>query len=166
MNLFVTNHCPVQSAKDHNNVHLRKMIVEVCQMSSTAHSEIDGNMVGYKPTHKNHPCSVWIRKNSGNYNWAYRHAKALCQEYTRRTGKVHKTEEVLDKLKTLPNNIGKGEVTTFAMAMPDEFKKLGVFDQTKAYKAYLNEKFKEWLDREKPIKVEWTNSVKPDWVTI
>ena len=166
MNLFVTNTCPVQSAKDHNNVHLRKMIVEVAQMLSTAHSELDGNIVAYKPTHTNHPCSVWIRKNSGNYTWAYQHAKALCQEYTHRTGKVHKTEEVLDKLKTLPNNIAKGEVTTFAMAMPDEFKKLGVFDQTKAYKAYLNEKFKEWLDREKPIKVEWTNSVKPEWVTV
>jgi len=166
MNLFITSVCPVEAAKHHCDVHLRKMIVELMQMLSTAHYELDGHIVGYKPTHKNHPCSVWIRKSSDNYQWALDHLSALCEEYTYRTGKVHKTQSVLDKVRLMPDNICNLGLTVFPMAMPEKFKVLGIFDQTRAYKRYLNEKFKEWLDREKPIKVEWTNRVKPDWVEV
>ena len=164
MNIFVTDECPVKSAQHHCNVHNVKMILEVAQMLSTAHFVLDGVQVGYKPTHKNHPCSIWIRETSENYKWAYDHLKALCDEYTFRTGKVHKTSELLKSLAKQPCKIVCGARTPFAMAMPDPFKKLGVFDQTKAYKAYLNEKFKEWACREKPMRVEWHNRAKPDWV--
>ena len=142
MNIFVTNKCPKLSAQDHCDIHLRKMIVECCQLLSTAHYELDGVIVGYKPTHKNHPCSIWVRKNSSNYEWAYNHLVALCNEYTRRFGKVHKTQGMINSVKRLPFNIPKSSLSCFPMAMPDEFKKLGVFDQTKAYKVYLNKKAK------------------------
>lgn len=164
MNIFVTSVCPVKSAQDHCDVHIRKMIVEIAQLLSTAHFEIDGNVVGYKPTHKNHPCAIWVRETSGNYYWAYMHFAALCDEYTFRTKKVHKTEkEVLGVLRHAPSNIKQDGITDFAMAMPDEFKRLGIIDPTKAYKSYLCHKFKEWACREKPIKVEWTNRDKPEW---
>lgn len=166
MNLFATSECPVQSAKDHCNVHCTKLIVEVCQMLSTAHFVLDGAQVGYKPTHQNHPCSIFIRSSSGNYQWAYDHFKALCSEYTFRTGKVHKSSELLCLLAKQPSRIEIGGRTSFAMAMPDDFKKLGIFDQTKAYRAYLNNKFAEWTCREKPIRVEWANRGKPEWVTL
>lgn len=167
MNIFATNACPVKSAQDHCDVHLRKMIVEIAQLLSTAHFELDGNVVGYKPTHKNHPCAIWVRECSGNYYWAYMHFAALCDEYTFRTKKVHKTEkEVLGILQRTPSNIKQGCVTDFVMAMPDEFKLLGIIDPTKAYKAYLCHKFKEWACRDKPIKVEWTNRDKPEWFVI
>jgi len=69
LNLFATSQCPVQSAKEHCNVHNVKMILEVAQMLSTAHFVLDGVQVGYKPTHKNHPCSVFVRSTSENYKW-------------------------------------------------------------------------------------------------
>lgn len=166
MNIFATSQCPVQSAKDHCNVHCTKLIVEVCQMLSTAHFVLDDTQVGYKPTHQGHPCSKWIRETSGNYQWAYLHFKALCSEYTFRTGKVHKSSELLKVLEKLPSKIEIADRTSFAMAMPDEYKKLGIFDQTKAYRAYLNHKFAEWSCREKPIRVEWANRGKPNWVMI
>ena len=166
MNLFATSQCHVQSAKDHCNVHCTKLIVEVCQMLSTAHFVLDGEQVGYKPTHQGHPCSKWIRQTSENYQWAYNHLKALCAEYTFRTGKVHKTSELLKVLGKLPAKIEIAERTDFAMAMPDQFKLLGIYDQTNAYKAYLNSKFAEWVARPKPMKVEWANRGKPDWVNI
>lgn len=166
MNLFATSQCPVQSAKDHCNVHNVKMILEVAQMLSTAHFFLDGVQVGYKPTHQNHPCSIFIRETSENYQWTFDHFKALCDEYTFRTGKVHKSSELLISLAKQPSKIEIGERTSFAMAMPDEYKKLGIFDQTKAYRAYLNHKFAEWSCREKPIRVQWANRGKPEWVTV
>jgi len=52
MNVFYTNKCPIEAALDHNKVHQIKMICEYSQLLSTAHFELDGNVVGYKPTHK------------------------------------------------------------------------------------------------------------------
>lgn len=166
MNIFVTNGCPIKSAQDHNSVHCPKLVVELAQMLSTAHFVLDGTQVGYKPTHQGHPCSKWIRETSGNYQWAYLHFKALCDEYTFRTGKTHKSSDLLKVLAKQPSKIEIGERTSFAMAMPDDFKKLGIFDQTIAYRAYLNSKFKEWLARPKPMRVEWANRDKPEWVIV
>lgn len=166
MNIFVTSQCPVQSAKDHCSVHNVKMIVELAQLLSTAHFELDGHIVGYKPTHKSHPSAIWTRQCSGNYKWAYNHFKALCEEYTFRTGKVHKSSELLSILAKMPTKIVHGQRTAFAMAMPESFQRLGIFDQTKAYKAYLNAKFVEWKQREKPMKVCWGVRQQPEWVKL
>jgi hypothetical protein len=68
---------------------------------------------------------------------------------------------VLDKL---PCNIKKAELEPFAMCMDDEYKRLGIFDQTVAYQHYLRAKFVSWACREKPIKVCWGSRNKPEWV--
>lgn len=164
MNIFVTNKCPIKSAQDHCNVHNVKMILEASQLLSTAHFVLDGVQVGYKPSHQNHPSSKWTRSTSANYQWLYAHFKALCEEYTFRTGKIHKSSELLNVLDKLPCNIKKAELEPFAMAMPDHHKRLGIFDQTVAYRSYLKEKYAEWACREKTIKVEWTNRKQPEWI--
>lgn len=164
MNIFATSQCPVQSAQEMTNVHVVKMILESAQLLSTAHFVLDGEQVGYKPTHKNHPCAIWCRASSANYLWLLAHFNALCEEFTFRTGKVHKSSEQISALATPPWNIETGELTPLALCMPEEFQRLGLFDQTKAYQAYLNVKFQEWRSRDKPIKVEWTNRSKPIWV--
>lgn len=164
MNIFATSECPIQSAQDMTNVHVVKMIVESAQLLSTAHFILDGARVGYKPTHQNHPSAVWCRETSANYAWLYRHFQALCNEFTFRTGKTHKSGELLEALAKPPLSIRSGEQTPFALCMPEEFQRLGLFEQARAYQAYLNTKFQEWLSRDKPIKVEWSNRAKPSWV--
>lgn len=163
MNIFVSSSCPIQSAHNLPNILVNKMIVESAQILSTAHHVLDGVQVGYKPTHQNHPSSLWTRSTSANYQWLYAHFKALCSEYTFRTGKIHKTSELLSVLDKLPCNIKKAELEPFAMCMPDEYKRLGIFDQTKAYQEYLRVKFASWACRERPIKVEWSNRKQPEW---
>jgi len=164
MNIFVSDQCPTISAQNLPNILVNKMIIESAQLLSTAHHSVDGIQVGYKPTHSGHPSSKWCRSTSSNYQWLYTHFKALCSEYTFRTGKIHKTSELLSVLDKLPCNIKKADLEPFAMAMPDHHKRLGLFDQTVAYKSYLKEKFAEWACREKPIKVVWTNRNQPEWV--
>jgi hypothetical protein len=124
MNIFSTSHCPIQSAQDLTNIHVSKMAVESCQLLSTAHYVLDGIQVGYKPTHSGHPSSKWTRNSSANYQWLYAHYKALCSEYTFRTGKVHKSSELLSILSSLPKNIKEGGLEPFALCMPEEHKSL------------------------------------------
>ena len=163
MNIFVTSYDPVQCAKDHCDIHNVKMILETLQLLSTAHVELDGKQVAYKRTHRNHPSALFVRKERSNYLWAYELAVALCEEYTYRTGKIHKSSEHLEALKHPPKNIPNryGKLTFFPKCLPDEFKQKSVED---SYKAYLNAKFAEWRSREKPMKVEWSKREIPSWV--
>ena len=166
MNIFVTSECPIKSAESLPNVLVNKMIIETAQMLSTAHIMLDGVQVAYKKTHHNHPCSVWVRATTANYEWAYIHFWALCEEYTRRGGKIHKTSELLPILRTPPFNIIPGPQTAFAICVSDEIKLKYYMSASTAYKAYLNEKFKEWLARAKPVKLNWTNRKMPAWLSI
>lgn len=164
MNIFVTSQCPIKCSQEMTNVHVVKMILESAQLLSTAHFVLDGVQVGYKPTHKNHPCTIWTRETAGNYAWLYNHFKALCREFTARTGKTHKSSEQLQALWLWPKGIKAGELTPFALCVSEEFTGVSDLNVHQRYQAYLNVKFAEWRSRDKPIKVEWTNRAKPSWV--
>jgi hypothetical protein len=144
------------------------MILESAQMLSTAHRVLDGDAVAdafgmYKKTHMNHPSSLWVRDNDNHYVWLHTHMVALCQLYTLESGKVHKTEtKLLRALSEPPKNIKRSDRFSLPTpAMPEMY--IGV-DTTRSYQLYLNDKFKEWQQRDKPLAVEWTLD-KPKWVT-
>lgn len=166
MNVFFTNQCPVKSARDHNKKHRNKMIVEYAQLLSSAHHLLDGdNAIDgiYKKTHQNHPSAVWCRKSITHYDWVLDCAFELCAMYTRDTGKVHKTQVILELLRQPPINIPALPFVEPPVAAPDEFKAVAIFKGAAvAYQQYLVSKFKEWQQRDKPIAVEF--DYKPDWV--
>ena len=166
MNIFATDECPIKSAKALPCILLRKMIVESCQILCTAHFICDGVIKSYKPTHQNHPVSIWTRKSTGNYNWLYQHYVALCSEFSTRNGKPHASMALLKELKTAPKNSTNKPVDIDFMCMPVECKK--TIDVHKNYRYYLNQKYKDWATRtdKKQIHVTWTNAVKPDWVIV
>jgi len=111
----------------HNDKHCIKMILETCQLLSTAHRVIDGvlltgisdsgrkttswilpdgrNDVLYKATHLNHPSAIWVRQSASNYRWLFELFCELLDEYTYRYGKHHKCEGLLGHLALLPKNI-------------------------------------------------------------
>jgi hypothetical protein len=165
MNVFFTNINPIVAAGEHCLVHQRKMIVEYAQLLSTAHFELDGNIVGYKPTHKNHPSAIWVRESTYHYQWVWMCATELCRLYHENTGKCHKTSSVLMELKEPPKNIPVAIFKQPPVAAPDQFKAIEVTDgSVVAYQKYLSWKFLEWKTRLKPMKVEFQKNV-PSWLT-
>lgn len=125
MNIFVLDEKPWIAAEYHCDKHVVKMILETAQMLSTAHHVLDGDKAIdgiYRKTHVNHPCSIWARETTSNYQWLLDLGFQLCFEYTRRYGKRHKTQDVLNKLVRWPDNLKGGKLTPFALAMPDEYK--------------------------------------------
>ena len=119
MNIFYLSEDPILCAKYHNDSHCVKMILEYAQLMCTAHRELDviskGSLMDvtlYKATHKNHPSAVWVRESRANYEFLHKLFSALCNEYTRRYGKIHLTERKLKKLLYWPpKNISDGEFT-------------------------------------------------------
>ena len=70
MNIFYLDRNPILAADKQCDRHVVKMILETAQLLSTAHYELDGESPAYKPTHKNHPSAVWVRKSLDHYLWA------------------------------------------------------------------------------------------------
>jgi hypothetical protein len=153
MNIFVLSLCPLICAKQHNDKHCVKMILETAQMLCTAHHlcSDDPNPKLYKKAFENHPCSKWVRLTIGNYIWLYELFRCLCKEYTYRYLKVHMCEKkLIDLLNEIPEKIPKGNITIFPQAMPDYCKHKNPIIAYRQY--YINEKssFCTWSKRDIP----------------
>jgi hypothetical protein len=153
MNIFILDEDISTNVKYYCDEHLVKMILEHAQMLSTA-CRLNGIDEGYKMTHKNHPCTKWVRESLDNWLYLKELTRAMNEELKYRRGyeKNHKSWGVIEKLPVpdLPR-IGR---TPFAQCMPDEYKHE---DVAQAYRTfYLKEKveFATW---------KWKRQ-KPEWV--
>jgi hypothetical protein len=158
MNRFILSEIPEQAAKAHNDKHVVKMILEEAQMLCTAHRVLSPDMTDqvssalYRATHRNHPCSVWVRESKSNYDWAYQLFESLCTEYAFRYGKIHKSWDLAPLLKSAPIGIADIGRTPFPQAMPDYCKKDDAIEAYRVY--YINEKH---------ALAKWTLRGQPDW---
>ena len=147
MNIFVLDKNPHVAAMYACDKHVVKMILESAQMLCSVHPE---GTAPYKRGFYNHPCTKWVRASSENYDWMIEHARALCTEYTRRYGKVHKSEKVIDWCDANRPELPDVGLTPFAQAMPEDYKNE---DAVEAYRTYYrNDKrrFATWKDVDPP----------------
>lgn len=107
MNIFALDDSPINSARWLHDRHVVKMIVESCQLLSTA-CKVDGAIIDsyenaripwgnrlYKVTHANHPSAVWARESKHNFVWLTLHLSELLREYHRRfPGRRHKCDDL------------------------------------------------------------------------
>ena len=109
MNIFYLHEDPIQNAKWHVDKHIVKMATEYCQLLSTAHRVLDGEIylgktknnrnikrwllqderegLLMKASHVNHPSNIWARETSSNYMYLWKIYMATLAEYTHRYGK-------------------------------------------------------------------------------
>ena len=161
MNIFVTDRCPVQSARNLPDKHIVKMPLETCQMLSIIYSDwyygvgklYKSDGTPYRTAHgafRNHPCTQWAAANQYNLSWLIVHGLALCTEYTYRYHKVHTCHAVLSQAADIYDKCfddswsqSYHKVTDFTRAMPESIKFDTTIDTITAYKQYLNTK--PWL---------------------
>lgn len=153
------------------------MILESCQLLSTAHRVNDGvqfqglsesgrkvarwrltnsalNDRLYHATHVNHPCARWCRESVDHYTWLWKLTMALAQEYTHRYKKVHKCERdgLIELLHTPPSTFNEVGWSSPAQAMPEMCQ---TNDSVIAYRTYYK--------THKQHLAKWTNRETPDW---
>jgi hypothetical protein len=117
MNIFVLDIDPWKCARHYCKLHVNKMLLETCQLLCNAYDNAP-----YRRTHYNHPCSVWARQSKANFNWLEELGNALSAEYTRRTGKIHGCDKILDWIANNEPNVPERDLTCWPQVMPDEFK--------------------------------------------
>jgi len=165
MNIFFLNRDPLLAAGDHCDKHVLKMIIESAQMLSTAHLVISGfdqakhdNPCLLKPTHQNHPCSLWVRSGPEQYSWTLRLLDGLLREYhTRyRPERPHRyfgPGNLARSLEKWPDGMLIVPWTDPPQVVPDAYKRPDAVDAYRAY--YIGEKaaFASWRS---PARVpEW-----------
>jgi hypothetical protein len=166
----------------HVDKHVTKMVLEYCQLLSTAHRVLDGVLIEgksdngrkvtryeldglneelfYKATHINHPSAIWCRQSAVNYKWLYNLLVALCREYTFRYGRIHKVQSsgLMQVLYQIPNNIKQGTFTEPTPAMPDDVKVQG--NSIASYRNYYRD-YKQHL-------LSWKGKINsrptPQWI--
>jgi len=120
MNIFVLDINPILAAQYQCDKHVVKMCLETAQILCTVREK---DNPPYKPTHRNHPCTIWARSSIANYNWLKQHLRALLDEYTFRYHKLHACEKIYNWLKVTPTpDLPQLPLTSFALAMPDQYK--------------------------------------------
>jgi len=162
MNIFVTDPCPIQSARNLPDKHIVKMPLETCQMLAIIYSDWyygvgklykkDGTPYATKRgAFRSHPCTIWAAANQYNLAWLIRHGYALCHEYQARYNKVHTCFDVISQAEMIYHtsfpdeflSLASHKVTEFTRAMPEHIKFDTSIDTITAYKRYLNTK--PWL---------------------
>ena len=202
MNVFVLDQDPVIAAQLQCDKHIVKMILESAQMLSTSHRMLDGVRVRkpsksgkttvnhyilpnhpyenilYKAVHKFHPCTQWTMEHHDNYQWHYDLFAELCEEYTYRYGKKHKTANLREYLRKKPHRINRDfisadkhkwahknfnsfshrydRLTTAPLAMKSNPECMFPDDPVKSYRKFYKTK-------QKRFKMAWTKSPVPEW---
>ena len=160
MNVFIFDSDHKKRAEMHCQQHLPKLILEQVQLMSAAHRMIDGkvvegvspngrkrkeyklsdpkmNEVVYAASHTGHPCTLYTKETVDNYIWIWEHTKALADEYTYRTGKVHKSWIDLGQvLSNPPRGLTATGLTEPPQCMPEQYKEAG--DAVQGYRNYFN----------------------------
>jgi hypothetical protein len=151
MNVFVLDENPNVCAQYHCDKHVVKMILETAQLLCGVHWSV-GSEAPYKLSHKNHPCSIWVRECVENYVWLCDLGIELSKEYTHRYGKIHKSQSVIEWCMTnIPQLKENGSITKFALAMPDEYKvDYSVVESYRNYYRGAKTSFAVWKNREVP----------------
>ena len=149
MNIFVVDENPEIAARSLCDKHVCKLLIESGQMLCAAHPV---GSAPWKRTHYNHPCTIWARSSTENYRWLAAHGLAICEEYTRRYGRRHKSEDVvLWCAENIPVSIPIGPMTPFAVVIKDPKYRLST--PVESYRAYyLGDKirFARWRHCDPP----------------
>lgn len=157
MNIFYTDTNPEQAARNLCDKHVVKMLLESCQMLSTAYRQKQpyGKLVPpgiYQSAYASHPCTEWVCEAGVHYQWLLAHAWELEREYQLRYNKYHAARKCLFELEQLVQL--SGEWRDPPQCMPPQYKIFG--DPVAAYRMYYI--------GEKLHFAKWTKRNPPDWL--
>ena len=176
MNIFVLNTNPTLAAQAHCDIHLRKMIVETCQLLSTYHRKRSELGRSYRTedlqlmmkSYRSPIFQKWFHENFINMQWTTSLLEELAFEYSYRFGYKAWTEhKCYNCVAALSSVLGIVEYLyvpqDFVLAMPEDYlpmtsvyKRGNPEQAVKAYRSYYSvEKFKLFT---------YTRRTPPDWL--
>ena len=173
MNIFILSEseCPIESALQQCDVHIRSQAKESAQLLSNCFSierlsasDCPGTQKGHprKHSYPHHPCSKWTAKTKANMDWLILHAYTQFEEFSFRYKKRHFSQDFLDWIiDNIDDSIvPDGDLTEFAVAIQQDKKcrQLPNFDSFS-----VSERYRQYYICDKPFAKWEKGRSKPDW---
>lgn len=165
MNIFVTSHDPGACAVALDDARLVKAVVEAAQILTTA-AHLRGLTLPeglFKPTHPAHPVVRWVSEKPQNFNWTFRHFRALCAEYTHRFRRQHACERHAPFLGEACDAAAIGEPFTFCNAARNRGLRIDCRYEPTVFECYRKYLRTRWAVDKRPPR--WTARQAPAWAT-
>jgi hypothetical protein len=162
MNIFAVSPDPDKCARALDDKRLRKMVVETAQLLSTALHEWNHPVAKdvYKPTHRNHPCAIWVRESWHNFTCVHWLLGHYLDEYDWRFNKKHRTNVVW---KTILDHVPKA-CLPLVQSLYNPPNCTPYKDGSNVHEAYKQTLRDKWLEDEaKGRPPTWTNRDQPEW---
>jgi hypothetical protein len=144
------------NAQYYCDLHNNKMILESMQILCSA-LHLNGLSFSwmYKPTHLKHGCVLWAAESWDNWHYLYDLMMALHDEKVLRTGKSHKSAELLravpvNDLKQILNTIPRRGPTPPYLAMPEKYRSDDIVSSYRRYFASEKQHIAKWTGRPVP----------------
>lgn len=163
MNIFVVHSDPQIAAQSLCDKHIVKMPLETAQILCNVAHRHEYSDIPYRSVSTKHPCVLWAGTTRQNWEWLVIHGLALCEEYTRRYEKRHKSQDVIEWALQSQAAPPDGELQPFVLAMPEQYKSEDAVQSYRAY--YLGEKmpFATWKAPAKPP-LWWEKAINSDFL--
>lgn len=165
MNIFVLDEDPVLANQYACDKHCVKMVLESCQILSTAAqlNKLPADNL-YKATHAKHPSVLWAATSWANFEWLLNFTIQQFNEYTYRYGKQHKSykiiQHILDNLDYFKSHFNNDlPLSVPPRAMPDQYK---VFSTNKSW-ADVVQSYRNYYVGDKSKFAKWKARPIPDW---
>ena len=130
---------PQKAARMACDRHSVKMVLESAQLLCSG-VILNGGTASYGLSHKHHPSTKWVAHSKENWLWLKAYALALCEEYTHRYGRIHKSQAIIEQIDG--DCIPSRGFTQIPLAMPDIYKSNDVVKSYRDYyrygKSYMN----------------------------
>lgn len=111
--------------------------------------ELD-EVIAYKSTHFNHPCSIWIRESKYHFEWLKDLSEFLSDEYSYRYNKEHKSSLLVHKMEVPRKFPSEKWLRDPPQAMPKEYQSNDVIESYRQYYIHCKQHLVNWKNRPMP----------------
>ena len=170
MNLFITDPCPIQAARNMDDGRIVNHCREGAQIITTALAIADGQYpfprlsphpeAAPKPSHLHHPVPHWVAATTGNYKWTLDHLEEIFKEYSKRYNKIHIYNHLIEQYTDAMDFIVEGPLQDFQNSAANKQKKIdftNISPTVQAYRQYMmarwatDSRIPRWNKRENQI---------------
>ena len=169
MNFFYCDDSLATCAQNLDDRRVTKMVLETAQLLNNCLVHHGDTTAPYRPTHMNHPSSVWCRTSPSNYQLMLNYFAYLCREFELRRGKEHKCAEHYHTFVMFQWDLQLDDWDkSYGTPIPNCTDYKNVSSTIKAYRLHLRDKWDvEYKAHEagnwyQPV---WTGRDMPEWYT-
>jgi hypothetical protein len=188
MNLFVLDADPIESARQHCDNHLVKMVLEGGQLLGSTmwiqngitkkkdiqalekvpdywrdfpRKDVNGITHPYGIGFLHHPSAKWARESYENWKWTMDMCLEMTHEHEKRWGRVTSMRKIMEWFASNePVGLERKGLTPFYLAMPEQIKTEDPVHSYRLYYAGWKEYFAKWRTGEPHWWKEYLHKVK------